>query len=323
MRHSRTDRKRTLLLPMSFGYSSVALLHILDGHLRTQTARTGRRGFDMHVFFVDMNASNGRDVDCGRLDLLRDRYPEHAYSAVSFQDACETDSVVDTSGEQERPPDLRRPSMQDLLAGAQSLSARADLISIFKTEIIVRKAQQCGIEGIIWGDTTTALAQRILSETAKGRGFSLAWQAAEGDAKYGVDFHYPMRDLMKSEVIKFAEIVSPSLISLIDPGSPNMLGGLNARSFTIDALMEQYLGTVEQSYPSIVANVVRTAGKLCSPQCSELSPRCLLCNMVATNHRPEPDAQDGNDFQKSITYVSTAAQPVTAPLCYGCARVLP
>ena len=207
-----------------------------------------------------------------------------------------------------------------LMESLTSATARADVASTLRTRLIVEHAKSTGCEGILWGDSTTKLAGKTLAETAKGRGFSLPWHIADGESPFGVTFNYPLRDVLKKELVAYSNLIEPPLSSLVHDASSNAPQlSMSSKNTTIDDLMKQYFESVEESFPSIVSNVVRTTSKLEGPAASTEDPRCSLCSMPVADgrfgiHGWGGDQQDG---------VDPASAETKQGLCYGCTRSIP
>ncbi|KAF2083976.1 hypothetical protein K490DRAFT_50224 [Saccharata proteae CBS 121410] len=325
VRYTSEDSVRMLLVPVSFGVSSVTLVQILDQHLKSQMEKTGRLGYGMHILHVDMSAVDGGSPSGSRLDDLKQMYPEHTYTNVALADIFNGQSGVDdllkhipdeasaAAADASQAPQTR---LENLIKSLPSATSRSDVVNILRTKLIVQFAQQNSCEGILWGDSTTKIAEKTLSETAKGRGFSLPWQVADGPTPFGVNFHYPLRDLLKKELTAHADIASPPLTHLIAAQPPTQVSA-SAKNTTIDDLMKQYFESVEQEYPSIVANVVRTSSKLEAGETTDA--RCRLCNL------PVPDGLFGihgwgGDQEETV---SGSEFGQSQRLCYGCTRSAP
>ncbi|KAF2486279.1 hypothetical protein BDY17DRAFT_321088 [Neohortaea acidophila] len=292
VRHSEPGQEPTLLIPLSFGAGSLSLLHILSEHLKTQTERTGRTGFKLHVLHVQNDIesaqSNGHQE---LLEKIEARFPTHAYSTIPFSGVSSLpDLPSDASEENNR--------LDTLLATLDSATSQTDMLQILKRKLIVSFAKKTNCEAILWGDSTTRLAERTLAETAKGRGSSLPYIVTDGTSPFGIAFYYPMRDLLSKEIVSFTSLIDPPLVHLVLQEKPRP--SISMKNTTIDDLMRQYFESVEQDYPSIVANVVRTTSKLQSPALSEVEERCELCEMPLHDQAPEKSR-----------------------LCYGCIRTLP
>ena len=317
VRKNSKERVRIVLLPFSHGTSSMALLHILDQHIRTQLERTGRQAYVLHVLHVDQSI-----VDQGSIisKSLEWQYPLHTYHEYMIEDVL-TLGVPLLESEPE-PDDLAsdffkgstavKPAdrLRDLLLSLPSPSSRADMINVLRTRLITAKANSLGCEAIVWGSSTTRLAEMTLSETAKGRGFSIFLQTNDGPSSHGTSYLFPMRDLLRKEISTYSHLTSPPLISLLHSTSQEPTDGSN-QGTTIDDLMVQYFASVEENYPSIVTNVVRTCTKLRASSLSNEDIPCRICNLPVTVagrglHGRGGDNSDANSTVRDI--------------CYGCAR---
>jgi cytoplasmic tRNA 2-thiolation protein 2 len=314
-RFATPGRPRVLLLPLSMGVSSLSLLHCLDEQLNRQIENTRRTGYELHVLHVDMSAilpSPSTD-----LDAVKQRYPTHSYTTTPLSSVMEVEDVQDLLKQYniDSPPTAdgmettNQQALQTLLQAIPTATARADVVQILLNKLIIDFAKADSCEAIVWGDSTTRLAEKTLAETAKGRGFALAWLAPDGPSPYGIDFFYPLRDLLNKEIHAFAAHVNPPLTPLVAPEAP-LQTAVSAKHGTIDGLMRQYFDAVEQSYPSIVANVTRTTAKLVAPEVQAGDANCSLCGLplLLTPGTQEDLVADGK---------------MPPPLCYGCLRSMP
>lgn len=321
VRNAAPDHHRKILLALSSGVSSAALLHILDHHLKTQKTKTGRTGFALSVVFV-----GAPDVNFQAEELLakaRDHYPDHEYASLPLYDifclVSDDASLLALIRPLGAAPDLPpAEKLAQLINSLTSATARADVISTIRTRLIVEHAKSIGCEGILWGDSTTKLAEKTLAETAKGRGFSLPWQVADGESPFGITFHYPLRDVLKKELVSYVKLAEPSLASIVHASSVPTQASMSSKNTTIDDLMKQYFESVEENFPSIVSNVVRTTSKLEAASVSASDPYCDLCNMPVPAgrfgiHGWGGDQKDGVD----------GCNKEGLDLCYGCTRSIP
>lgn len=312
VKNAEAGKPRTLLLPLSLGISSVSLLYILDNHLRSQLGRTGRTGFVLHVLHLAL-PDHDEASEAALLASIKQQFPSHVYTSTSLQGSLEArngingayaDEIQDHESEANSIKRTGQTYMQ-LLASIPTVTSRTDVLNILRTRAIVEHAKRYGCEGILWGDSTTKLAEKVLGETAKGRGFSLPWQIADGDSPWGIAFYYPMRDLLKKELAPFTGYVHPPLTSLVQQDAADNSTPAASKNGSIDLLMKQYFESVEDQYPSIVANVVRTTGKL--EKKAMLNPKkCTLCMMLY-----------------SLDTEATGSQNQLPLLCYGCSSALP
>lgn len=299
---------RRILLPLSLGPSSTSLLHILSDHLDGQTSKSGRTGYCLHVVHVSNEESSTLMGDS--LSPFRKRYSNHEYSTISLQDDVESDAIHQGQVNGRDQASNQRLDLQALISSTTSSSSRRDLSNICLRNKLVAYAQELGCEAIVWGDTTTSLAEKILSETAKGRGSSLAWVTNDGESPLGIPFYFPMRDLLRKELSPF---VGTAGIALGNRNSEESKSApASAKNATIDGLMQEYFESVEENYPSIVANVVRTSSKLRAPKVDPDTARCDCCEMPVQS--AQEHAEVGSD--------TAAAAVPDAFLCHGCHQSL-
>lgn len=326
------EHQRTLLLPVSCGVSSVTLLHLLDQQLQSQVDRTGRTGFKLHVLLVDTSREEANAPDVGQLDTLKEGYPRHIYTALTLADVfeyrldsadCWLDFLPHADSNAIPAPDKNQARLHEFLSSMPSATSRSDVLGVLRTRLIVAFAKAKGCESILWGDSTTRLAEKTLAETAKGRGFSLPWQTGEGTSPYGVYFNYPLRDLLKKELLTYSELTSPPLTPLIMKQKSSIQVSVSAKNTTIEDLMSQYFESVELYYPSIVANVVRTSSKLRPPQSPSRDMDCGLCGLPIPDGKSGIYSWAGDQRRETEPWTPGSADPLaTHGLCYGCARTM-
>lgn len=318
MRGSTKSAKK-LLLPLSFGASSASLLHILDNHLEGQYKRMNRAAYELHVVHVDtyLDAADRRDSSV-LLEKYKNKYPRHTYVSLGLEEALRLGDINWQSLGIEQPlvasdQEPAIENLQELIGSLPSATSKTDVISTLLTRLLADVAKSSNCESILFGDTTTRLAEKTLTETAKGRGFSLPWQVSDGMSPFNVGFNYPLRDLLKKEVATFSSLTEPSLKDLIIQQQPSSHVSASSKLTTIDDLMAQYFESVEENYPSIVANVVRTSSKL-KPLTGDETASCGLCGL------PVAQGTDGiygwGGDQNSKSRESSHA----GILCYGCSR---
>ena len=317
---------RRLLLALSLGVSSTTLLHVLDQHIRTSIERTGRTGYELYVLFID-KSSISIDENNNLSDLFglwTGAYPRHSYYKISLEDVFlqELNTTEHGSSLPNLPHHIALPDstasrsdhLRTLFSSLSSPSSKIDIVSVLQTRLIVAKAKELKCETVIWGDSTTRLAERTLTETAKGRGFSLPWQTSDGIMPHGITFLFPMRELFRRELHAFSMLTSPPLTPLIAESSQSSAVVASSKDTTIDDLMGQYFASVEENYPSIVANVVRTTNKLKPSPQPGLSTICSICNVHIA------PGTDGLYGWGGNTQVATSTTRYSEMICYGCSR---
>ncbi|KAK0128584.1 cytoplasmic tRNA 2-thiolation protein 2 [Cadophora gregata] len=317
-----TITPRKLLFPLSFGPSSAALLQILDQHLQGQFDRMNRAAYELHVVHIDLYLEAADREDSAKLlEKYKARFPRHAYSSSGLEDALLLDNIdwkalglpIPTEQESQRPGTER---LQALVGSMPSATSRKDIATTLLTRLLVDVAKRNGCECILFGDSTTRLAEKTLTETAKGRGFSLPWQVSDGMSSYGVGFNYPLRDLLKKELVNFSSLTTPPLADLIICQNASSHISASSKLTTIDDLMVQYFESVEENYPSIVANVVRTSSKL-KPMSGDATTACGLCRLPVSEGTDGIYGWGGDQNSDSRPIKLESDHGI---LCYGCSR---
>lgn len=298
VRNVADGQPRKVLLPMSLGVSSVSLLHILHDHIEGQIRKTGRAGYSLHVVHVALDEGEGPD-----LQPFEARYPRHMFSTILLDG---NDTVVQNSR-------LADSDLSGLISSISTPSSRKDIQVVALRKRLVDEAHRLECDAILWGDTTTSLAEKILAETAKGRGFTLPWLTNDGESPLGLPFYFPMRDVLRKELLPFADFVGLGGEYVQGNGSLETTAPVSMKNATIDDLMKDYFQSVEENYPSVVANVVRTSGKLHAGAGSEGLTSCSLCGMPF-----DASLEDGTAGQAA----QAEGTSNTLDLCYGCNQTL-
>ncbi|KAJ4984844.1 hypothetical protein SVAN01_09628 [Stagonosporopsis vannaccii] len=319
-----TTEERKVLLPLSFGVSSTTLLHILDLHLKTQMSKTGRTGFTLSVVTIGPHDQTQTSAD--QLERVRVQYPNYEYAALPLHDVfrlipsdAALRNLIPNSDAVDGASSDNQGQLSRLINSLNSATARTDVLATLRTRLIVEHAKATGCQSILWGDSTTTLAEKTLAETCKGRGFSLPWQVADGRSPFDVYFHYPLRDVLKKELVAYTNFSEHGLTPLIYEPSPRATqASTNSKTTTIDDLMKQYFESVEENFPSIVSNVVRTSGKLQMSANGDVDPRCDLCDMPVAGGRFGIHGWGG--YQQDGV---EAHSEICKKVCYGCTRSLP
>lgn len=278
--------------------------------------------YELHVVHIDIHLDDvDRQASSEILERFRTRYPRHQYSSHGLEEALLIKSIDWSSL---GLPQLRPTSpmssthkqLQDILSSIPSATSRADIVTTLLTRLLVELAEHNHCESILFGDSTTRLAERTLTETAKGRGFSLPWQVSDGQSPYGIGFYYPLRDLLKKELAVFTTLTTPSLTDLVLNQDKVSEVSLSSKAITIDNLMTQYFESVEENYPGIVANVVRTSSKL-KPLLEDGDKSCALCALPVTEGMDGIYGWGGDQNSVSRAERNNANNSI---LCYGCSR---
>ncbi|KAI2471419.1 hypothetical protein F4781DRAFT_110794 [Annulohypoxylon bovei var. microspora] len=298
-------QRQRYLVGLSCGPSSTALLHVLTENVRQQQARgqkTARFEYvAVHVVDDTLLGSSSVEAEEPYLAAYRARFPDADLLSVPLSSALALQSVDWAALPSPSPsPNPNTPlppahQLSSILSLLPSPTSRADVRRLLVRHILVATAARRGCDALLLGHSTTSLAELTLSETAKGRGFSLPYLVNDGlvpvPARLDVNnaasvdtdtnsngtesdpstptpttlpIYSPLRELFRKELLTYLSYTTPPLTPLLPSSETTNSNGavVSHRDLSIDDVLSRYFSTVEESYPSVVANVVRTTGKL-------------------------------------------------------------
>lgn len=208
----------TLLVPLSFGVSSIALLNLISNQLKAQRQRSnGQTGYNCLVVHVDESCVDPSVPSQESIKAVQERFSDiGTFIALNIEDIYDFRNVareieLDHGLDEEKSGSDafdKKKVLMHLLSSLSSTTSRMDILSILRTRLIVEVAKKEGCAAILWGDSTTRLAQKTLAETAKGRGFSIPWQTSDGDSPFGTYFSYTKLWLSVSDIIGNDQVLS-------------------------------------------------------------------------------------------------------------------
>ncbi len=299
------DQKRRLFLPTSGGVSSLTLLQVLDAQLEKQIVNRNRTAYELVIARVVLPDTRDLATIEAEYQKLAQRFPLHTFlPLVPLHDVLRTDESMHGDlahiGLHLGSSESNEESMQRVYTAATSPTARADLESVLLRRLLVAIAKRHRCEGVLWGHSDSRLAALALADVAEGRGGSVSSSLADGPSLHGVDFNYPTRDLFKVELQTYAQALTEPLTYETECDSAEEQV-TNIRNTSIGKLLGSYIILQGEKYPSIMANVVRTASKLQVQKTGNGVVPCTFCIMPTT--RAMHDSGD---------------KPI---LCYGCKRM--
>ena len=189
-----TGQIPTFLLPISFGVSSTTLLHLIDAQLQGQRLKKATRTrYRLKILHVDEAVLDPPAAPpLQHLDSVRQRFPDAGeFLSAKLEDIYSFPSQAEALGGRSSSTSSNTESMRALLSALPSPTSREDMAGIFRTRLIAAIADREGCRGILWGDSTTRLADKVMAEAAKGRGFSLPWQISDSESPYGWEISLP------------------------------------------------------------------------------------------------------------------------------------
>ncbi|OIW33708.1 hypothetical protein CONLIGDRAFT_640806 [Coniochaeta ligniaria NRRL 30616] len=318
---------RRYILGLSLGTSSTVLLHIVNGYVDAIISKGRRSPFDLDVVCVDASISDHpNELLETTLNTYRKRYPSLNLEIIPLFAVLGIPSIDWSALPSLKQDATPAEQLRDLFERLPSATSRADILRLFIRHLLIHTALSRNCQAVLFGHSTTTLGALTLAETAKGRGFSLPWQINDGvlpvedfssppdpsAEKKSIRVHYPLRELYRKELDTYTTLTDPPLADIIPP--EEVVDKANAvvshRDLSIDEVMDKYFADVEENYPSIVANVVRTTAKLSRIDAED---RCGICGMTLDELGDERwKGEIGDDAGEAATGRSR--------LCYGCER---
>lgn len=298
------NTQKKLLLPISGGVSSLVLLEVLDRQIRKQVKQQGRTAYGLTLCHIDVTLpSVSGTVEPNWWIQLKQQFDLHKYlSPVSLGDILAHDTrleqdlaslgIVRRTEEGENDKQL----ITRVFSSARSATARADLSNLLLKRLIVSIAKQHSCSAVIWGHSDSKLAAKALAEVAKGRGGAVPSELADGPSPWELDFNYPLRDLFEQELGLYLKTLPVEVEACLKDSGEEVEAPVSLRATSIDVLLTNYITGQGEKYPSIMANVVRTASKLQVPDPAS-TRKCSLCAIPISGTSTEQN------------------------LCYGCERM--
>ncbi|KAF4968496.1 hypothetical protein FSARC_4121 [Fusarium sarcochroum] len=334
-RSSKQLTTRRYLAGLSFGPSSSVLAQLLDELALRHSEKKASSPFEPVIVHIDTDLSNADGESPARklLDEYRRAFPHVTFECVPLKDVLSVKSIDWSTlpldaGTPDEDPSTRLRRMFDALP---TLTSRTDILRRLIRHLLLQKAQEHSCSALLLGHSTTALAALTLSEVANGRGFAVplqvadgmtticTYEAAEGGAaqetsRLEFPVYYPLREIFRNELLQYIDLV-PSLKEVVpvdQAGAAARNSVVSHKDLSIEEVMTRYFDSVEEGYSGIVANVVRTTGKL------ERVPGNSFCGSCGMSLDAEGDSRWAGEIGDDAGDGPGAAG--AGRLCYGCKR---
>ncbi|OAA79886.1 Thiouridylase subunit 2 [Akanthomyces lecanii RCEF 1005] len=330
---------RRYLAGLSFGVSSTCLTQMLDDSARHHATKQSSSAFEPLIVHIDTDlvvAPEDHDTAAQRLlAKYRQKYPHISFDCVHLSKAMALKTVdwatllPGQAPESSEDGKCDMEKLRRLFDALPSVTSRADVLRQLVRHVLIDTARTRDYSAVLLGHSTSALAALTLAEVANGRGFSVPGQVGDGlqticeydntgneTARVSFPVYYPLREVLKNELVGYMDLI-PVLAEMkqlgeVDRAARSSSSVVSHRDVSIEEVMQRYFEGVEGPYSGIVANVVRTTGKLDRVAGSAF---CRLCGMTLDESGDDRWAGDlGQDSGDS------AAGNHKGKLCYGCRR---
>ncbi|KAF5001411.1 hypothetical protein FDECE_10940 [Fusarium decemcellulare] len=332
IRVSTQPTARRYLAGLSFGPSSNVLAQLLDETTQRHSTKKSSSPFESIIVHIDTDLSPAGEESPARklLDGYRQKFAYATFECIPLAEVLSVQTIdwstlpldADTPGED---PTARLRRLFDALP---TVTSRADILRQLIRHLLLHTARERSCSALLLGHSTTALAALTLSEVANGRGFAVPLQVADGmttvctydptpggttqeTSRDEFPVYYPMREVFRNEILQYINLI-PSLKEIVPLEQASRTAGgsvVSHKDQSIEEVMARYFDSVEEGYSGIVANVVRTTGKLGRVPGHSFCGSCGMSLDAAGDSRWAgeigDDSADGSSSNR---------------LCYGCKR---
>ncbi|GIL85207.1 hypothetical protein Vretimale_10781 [Volvox reticuliferus] len=152
----------------------------------------------------------------------------------------------------------REARLRALLQSVPDPTGREDLLRHLRNRLLAAVAAQLGVNKVLRGDTATVLAARVISETAKGRGYALPGEVQLLDVREVQRGQpavlQPMREVTMKEAVFFCRLrgLQPVQLPYTEASSRR----------SINALATSFVDGLQVNLPSTLFTILRTAAAL-------------------------------------------------------------
>ncbi|KAK9455138.1 hypothetical protein V1511DRAFT_499570 [Dipodascopsis uninucleata] len=327
-----------VLLALSLSESSLSLFEMLLSLLHEQRVmHRGRVGFHLVVAHIDLSsiyeypeppAETILRIDT-KFDIQIHNIPIDNFFGNNdniqwFSNSFSSDSHYgfDDSVALDVPT-----SVKDLLSRIRERTSKLDILSTIIGRLIESTAMENNCSTILWGDSMTRLAEKVLSMTTKGRGFTLPYELSD-NAKNGIYHIYPLREVLREETVDYCALTNiGNLVLKSKVVTPSIL-----RMMTIDDLLGNYFSDISKDFPSVVSTVVKTADKLADNH-SDNAVFCTICDKpcddydgmnpskwldLITSNEAASSSLVSSQHDNAVKIEDSIESRHSVPLCYGC-----
>lgn len=312
-------------------------MQVLDVSAKFHSSKKSSPAFEPLVVHIDTDLSHSADQkDTPAQRLLakyRERFPNISFECVHLSKIWSVQTLdwsalggVD-AGDGTQVDQVTR--LKKFFESLPSITSKADILRLFIRHLLLDLALERSYNALLLGHSTSALAALTLAEVANGRGFAVPWQINDGPftvctyrhstdsgdkkevSQVQIPIYYPLREVFKNELKIYLDLV-PSVKDLMPENTSPASNVVSHKDLSIAEVMERYFDSVEGPYAGIVANVVRTTGKL------DKATSGIFCHMCGMTLDEQGDSRWAGELGDDAGVSDAASR--TAWLCYGCKR---
>jgi len=250
------DEARGILIAVSGGLSSMAMLYLLRPMLFARTDPSRRR---CPVVVAHICARNGPS----------DNGERHLLELEKFAHTLGFDQVVLSRGV------VRHRAQQDQ-------SDDEFMQEEWILDSLVEVANQCHCERVFLGSNATRLASNLVTALVTGRGNAVPVSISSTFCRSNVTFFRPMKDLTGRQLCRFAVIQDIMPYVVVDPHT--ILSGQR----TLGSMSTEFVLRLQDDKSSTISTLLRTAEKV-GVRAGPGSPQCMFCDELIAPQSIAPE----------------------------------
>lgn len=199
----------------------------------------------------------------------------------------------------------RRRKLLLLLQHVTDPTGKEDLLEHLRMQALQQVAKLHGYTKLVVGLSTSRIAAKVISATAKGRGFSLPADIQYFDARWDIPVLMPLRDCVVKELVLLCHL--RHLKTVFIP----TFSTLSMSQHSINSLSDAFVSLLQEDNPARERTIMRTAAKL----------QPFFFNRLSSNGTSIFSARSNRSLKSPHgTYCSE--EEVLEPLCSVCSAPL-
>lgn len=292
---------QNVMLALSMGSSSLVLFDILFNLLLEQTkTHRGRQGFHLKVVIVDESTLSDSDYSVrDKVEELKEAYgiDHNCPVDVSFKivdpnqfilDSDQVGSILIDNDFQSyitgnNSEDTKKLTITEILDQTPNRSSREDILEMVIYQLLIRTCLVINCQTILFGHSMTKLADQVISLTVRGRASLIGKRLTDAvEIHNGSEIHiiHPLRDVLKSEVVHYSEMLQLERFNVMNQKkAADLLKSKVNKSMTVNELTRSYFDSIEGDYSEVVSTVVKIGTKLDQLRSTEHNKRCIVCDI--------------------------------------------